>query len=89
MSMASSIRFYNDCDVYIRGNDIEYYGYPPTTTFGEMVDKAIEHNCSIITKNGNGKWYLKGLGKDYHVSKEKIERNVGRFPRLKVWLIEF
>jgi hypothetical protein len=87
--MAKSIRLYNDCDVYIRGNNIEWYGYDKNTTFGEMVDKATEHKCNVITKNGNGKWYLKGLGKDYTTSKERIEKNVGKYPRLKCWLIEF
>ena len=89
MSQPKSIKLYNDCDVYICGNSIEWYGYDKTTSFGEMVDKAIEHNCNIITKNGNGKWYLKGLDKDYNLSKEKIEKNVGKYPRLKVLLLEF
>ena len=87
--MARSIKQYDDCDVYIRGNDIEWYGYDKTASFGEMINKAIEHKCNVLTKNGNGKWYLKGYGKDYEATKSKIEQNVGRFPRLKVWLIEF
>ena len=86
--MLKSIQLYEDCDVYIRGNDVEWYGYDKDLTLGEMINKAIENKCHIITKNGNGKWYLKGLGKDYNISKEKIEKNVGKYPRLKVWLLE-
>ena len=87
--MATTIQMYTDCDVYIRGNNIEWYGYDKNTTFGEMIDNAIEHKCNVITKNGNGKWYLKGLDKDYLETKEKIEANVGRFPRIKCWLVKF
>lgn len=87
--MAKSIILYNDCEVYIRENNIEWYGYDKNTTFGEMIDKAIENKCIIITKNGNGKWYLKGLGKDYTISKENLEKNLGKYPRKKCWLIEF
>ena len=87
--MAKSIQMYSDTDVYIRGNVVEWYGYDKDTTFEEMINKAIENKCTVITKNGGGKWYLKGLGKDYQSSKEKIEKNVGKYPRIKVWLLEF
>ena len=80
---------YNNCDVYIRGNNIEWNGYDKNTTFEEMLEKAKEHRCCIITKNGRGKWYLKGLGKDYTSSREKLEKNLGKYPRIKCWLIEF
>jgi hypothetical protein len=80
---------YIDCDVYIGGNNIEWLGYDKNTTFGEMVNKAIEHKCTIITKNGGGKWYLKGLDKNYAESKEKIEKNMGKYPRIICWLIEY
>ena len=52
--MAKSIQCYEDCDIYIGGNNIEWLGYDKDTTFGEMVDKAIEHQCCVITKNGGG-----------------------------------
>jgi len=87
--MAKSVLFYDDCDVYMNNNDIEIHGYDKNTTFGEMIDKAIENKCIIITKNGKGKWYLKGLDKDYVITKEKLEKNVGKKPRSKCWLIEF
>jgi hypothetical protein len=87
--MAKSIIFYEDCDVYHGDNNIERLGFDKTTSFGSMIDKAIEHKCNIIIKNGNGKWYLKGLDKDPAVSKERIESNLGKYPRVKCWLIEF
>jgi hypothetical protein len=83
-----SILQYEACDVYIGQNDIERLGYAKNITFEEMVDKAINNKCIIITKNGGGKWYLKGLNKKYVDSKEKIEKNVGKYPRIKCWLIE-
>jgi hypothetical protein len=87
--MAKSVLFYDNTDVYINNNDIEIYGYDKNTTFGEMIDKALENKCIIITKNGKGKWYLKGLDKDYVITKEKLEKNVGKTLRSKCWLIEF
>jgi hypothetical protein len=74
--MAKSIVLYENCDVYYGSNDIERLGFDKNITFGAMIDTAIEHKCNIITKNGNGKWYLKGLYKDPAISKIKIESNV-------------
>ena len=87
--MAKSIKMYNDCDIYGGGTNIEWYGYDKNTTFGEMMDKAINNKCRIIIKNGNGKWYLKGVDKDYATLKEKIKENIGKYPRRKCWLIKF
>ena len=87
--MIKSIKFYEDCDVYILDNSVEKYGFDKNESFGEMINKAIEHKCNVITKNGNGKWYLKGQDKVYSTSKEKIEKNVGKYPRMKTWLLEF
>ena len=87
--MAKSIKLYEDCDVYIRQQNIEWYGYDKNLSFGEMLDKAILYKCNILTKNGNGKWYLKGLGKDYKTSEEKCIKNAGKTKRIKCWLIDF
>lgn len=87
--MAKSILFYDNCDVYVHNNDIEIHGFDKNATFEEIIDKAIQNKCIIITKNGNGKWYLKGFDKDYVITKEKLEKNVGKYPRRKCWLIEF
>jgi len=86
--MAQSIQQYEDCDVYIGGNNIEWLGYAKETTFGQMVDLALQHDCCIITKNGGGKWYLKGLNKTYKEAKEKCEQNAGKYPRIMVWHIK-
>lgn len=87
--MFKSIKLYNDCDVYRNQNNIQPYGFNKNMTFGEIIDKAIEYKCFIIIKNGKGKWYLKGIDKDYMISKQKIEENVGKYPRRKCWLVEF
>lgn len=89
MTTVKSIKIYENCDVYVMGNDVQQLGFAKETTFGEMIDKATENNCAIITKNGGGKWYLKGQGKDYTETLLKIEENAGKFPRIKVWLIEY
>jgi hypothetical protein len=84
-----SIKLYKECDVYIRQNSVEWLGFDKHKTFGEMVDLAILHKCHIITKNGGGKWYLKGQDKDYISSMNKIENAAGKYPRIKCWILEF
>lgn len=86
--MITLIQCYEDCDIFIGGNNIEWLGYAKETTFGQMIDLAMEHKCCVLTKNGGGKWYLKGLHKTYEEAKEKAEQNVGNYPRIKVWLIQ-
>jgi hypothetical protein len=87
--MPKSITRFNECDVYICGNDVEWYGFDKNSSLGEMIDKAIENKCTVITKNGNGKWYLKGIGKEHADTMEKVEKNVGKYPRLTVWVLEY
>jgi len=70
-------------------NAVEHYGYPADTTFGEMVNLAIANKCTAITKNGGGKWYLKGQGKEYEETRSKAEEAEGETPRKKVWVIKF
>jgi hypothetical protein len=85
-----SVNLYEKCDPFYGTNNVEFYGYHRDTTLGEMVDKAIAYNCNIIQKNGKkGKWYLKGQGKEYDVSKEEIEKKVGNNKYKMVWLIKF
>ena len=77
MSFTRITRYLN-CDILIRQNDIEYYGFDKNKSEGEMIDLAIKNGCSIITKNGkNGKWYLKGKGKTTEYLKDKIEKHIG------------
>ena len=87
MTTVVSIERFDDCDIYIRQNEVEAYGYPAETTFGEMVDKALANNCVAITKNGGGKWYLKALGQPYNTVNAKATEAAGKFPRMKTWVI--
>ena len=84
-----SIIQYENTDIYIRQNNVEHLGFDKTKTFEEMIELAKQHKCIIISKNGGGKWYLKGQGKNYTTTKEKMIEKTGKFPRIKCWLIEY
>ena len=88
MSFVTSVKMYENCDVYIMQNNIEQFGFDKNKTFGEMLDLAVLNKCNIITKNGRGKWYLKGQNKDFNDSLMKAEENAGKFQRIKCWLIQ-
>jgi len=69
---------YDNCDILINQNDIEYYGFDKNKTLDEIINLAIINDCRIIIKNGfNGKWYLKGKNKDINFLKTKINNNMG------------
>jgi hypothetical protein len=89
--LIKNIQMFTDCDVYIMKNEVEHLGFDKNKSFGEIVDLAILHKCTVITKNGSGKWYLKGQEKKYAETLVKIQANagVGKFPRIKCWLIEY
>ena len=87
--MIRSIRLYDNCDILLFKNDVEWLGFDAQTSFGEMINLAMQNNCKVIVKNGKGKWYLKGSGYPYDMLKNKMEENVGKYPRLKCWLIEY
>ena len=91
MLLIKNIQMFNDCDVYIMKNEVEHLGFDKNKSFGEMIDLAILNKCTVITKNGSGKWYLKGQEKNYAETLVKIKANagVGKFPRIKCWLIEY
>ena len=79
MSYKSITRFERS-DCLINCNDIELLGFDKTKTQGEMIDLAVQYGACMIVRNGdNGKWYLKGLGRDSGVIREKLERNVGKY----------
>lgn len=79
---------YEDTDVYIGQNDVSIKGFDKTKTLSEMIAIALVHKSIILIKNGSGKWYIKGIGKDYATSKQRIEEHVGKYPRRKCWLIK-
>jgi len=61
----TKITRYIKCDILLHKNDVEWYGFDKTKSEGEMIDLAVKNECPIIIKNGkNGKWYLKGKGKN-------------------------
>ena len=84
-----SIKQYENCDIYIRQNNVQLLGFDNTKTLEEMIEIARQNKCIIIAKNGGGKWYLKGQGKNYNTTEEKIATKIGKFPRIKCWLLEF
>ena len=89
MATIVSIERYDQCDIYVMQNDVEWYGIAAETSFGEMVDKAQQNNCTVITKNGGGKWYLKAQGKPYTEAKSKAEEASGKTPRVKAWILRY
>lgn len=88
--MLQSMNMYNACD-YGGVNRVESLGFDKEKTFYEILAIATENKCSIIIKDGNGKWYLKAQNvADYDSLKEKIEENVGKSPASrKCWLLKF
>lgn len=87
--MIRSIKLYENTDAFIMKNEVEWLGFDCNTSFGEIINLAMQNNCRLIVKNGNGKWYLKCAGKTYEEVKIKLDENIGRYPRLKSWLIEY
>jgi hypothetical protein len=75
----NKITTYTDCEILVRQNDVNWYGFDKNKTVGEMIDLAIKYNCPIIQKAGvNAKWYLKGNGKSIEYIKKKIEEKTGK-----------
>lgn len=86
--VVSSIKLFKEKDPHPFKNQVEWYGYPATNTFGQMLDLAIQNNCNIITKNGGGKWYLKN--EDYADTLERMnEPDKYNRPRHIYYLIQY
>lgn len=75
-------------DIYMGQNNVQDLGFDKKKSFGEMIDIAIAHNCFIIIKNGKGKWYLKGQKKNFDETMVKLEKNIGKYPRRKCWILQ-
>jgi len=76
----NKITRYENTDILINQNDVEYYGFDKHLTFGEILNIAIIHGCKIIVKAGvNGKWYLKGRNKNIGILKNKLNKAKGKF----------
>jgi hypothetical protein len=88
--MLQSVIRYDACNYGNGGNIVEPLGFDKTTTFDRMIAVAIENNCSVIIKNGKGKWYLKAQNTDYELVKERLEANKGKSPGGRMcWLIKY
>jgi hypothetical protein len=75
----NKIQVFENCEILIRQNDVEWYGFDKNKTIGEMIDLAIKNGCPIIQKAGpNAKWYLKGKGKSIQHIKAKINEKRGK-----------
>jgi hypothetical protein len=69
---------YDKCDISGK-NYIEENGFDKNLSEAEMIEKAIQHKCPILIRNGrNGKWYLKSLGRNIEELKEKLAENTGK-----------
>lgn len=86
--VVASIKLFRDKDPHPFKNQVEWYGYPSTHTFGQMLDLAIANNCNIITKNGGGKWYLKTENYEDTIVKMNDPDKYNR-PRHIYYLIQF
>lgn len=86
---------YSNTDVYA---GMENRVLPRETEFDNVILEAVRFGCNVIVKKGGGQWYLKGYGKDYDDTKQRIEDNLvaeaEREPNAKthknvqVWLLK-
>lgn len=75
----NKIEVFNNCEILIRQNNVDWYGFDKNKTLGEMIDLAIQNDCPIIQKAGpNAKWYLKGKGIPIEYIKRKIDEKCGK-----------
>jgi hypothetical protein len=68
--------YYPGCDGW-KNNIPEFHnGLDKNLGFIEVLKKAKELNCILVTKNGNGKWYIKAkkAHNKYHIVKEKLDK---------------
>lgn len=72
-------------------NCVEPHGFNKNYTFGEMLELAFIHNCSILVKHGRGKWYLKCQNKNPNNFLKKIEQNKNKecYKTCKLWILTF
>lgn len=64
---------YSNTDVY---GGMENHVLPRETEFNNVVLEAARRGCIVIVRKGTGQWYLKGYGKDYIDTKQRIETNL-------------
>lgn len=88
-NMIRSITEYDNCDINITNGNNEYISYDASISFETILIFAICDNYQVITKNGNGRWYLKSFTNDYKYIKKVADTNANKYPRIKTWLVEY
>jgi hypothetical protein len=48
----NKIEVFQNCEILIRQNDVEWYDFDKNKTLGEMIDLAMKNDCPIIQKAG-------------------------------------
>ena len=71
--LVKSIKLFENKCVGAKDNKIEHYGFSSSYSFTDILRIAIENECNIIVRCGQGKWYLKK--KDYKLTKTKLNSN--------------
>jgi hypothetical protein len=72
-TVVKSIKLFENKCVGQRDNEVEPYGFSASYSFTDILRIAIENECNIIVRCGQGKWYLKQ--KDYKLTKTKLMMN--------------
>lgn len=57
--MSSTMRIFENRDVFRNKNFVEPYGFSRDLSLSEMLLIARQHGATGIVKNGAGKWYLR------------------------------
>jgi hypothetical protein len=68
--IVKSIKLFENKCVGQRDNEIEPKGFPASKSFTDILQIAIDNDCNVIVRCGQGKWYLKK--KDYKYTKMKL-----------------
>jgi hypothetical protein len=78
MSHSYTCTHYDKTDIFYHKNDVQKRGFDASTPQHIIIQKAIEHGCPVVVKNGKrAKWYLKGKGLSYDEVTLAIEEKKG------------
>jgi len=58
-TLVKSIKLFENKCVGQRDNEVEPYGFSSSYSFTDILRIAIENECNIIVRCGQGKWYVK------------------------------
>ncbi len=79
---------FSDCGDFW-GNSVEKNGFDKMLSFCQILEIALRHKCTVITKNGGGKWYIKGENKPFDDSVKKAIQHEGKHPGQITWVIKY